>query len=153
MSGFVLAQSTLSTGFGLAEESVRVVDVMFGSNETSRALASIVMLVARELNDEEEAKSWTRWLTGGTSTAVLARLTKAATLFACLQRRTFDRTKGELMGKVLWDVTTSSRENDNLDSGTITTTTDDIPENRIVMRNSFSADVDPTSPMQLDAID
>src|SRR5579862_7451494 len=92
MSGFVLAQSTLSTGFSLAEESVRVVDLMFGSNETSRALASIVMLVAKELKDEDD-NSWTRWLTGGASTAVLGRLTKAATLFACLQRHTFERTK------------------------------------------------------------
>lgn len=64
MSGFVLAQNTLSGGFAVAEESVRVVDVMFGSNETSRALASIVVLVARELNDEDEARTWTRWLTG-----------------------------------------------------------------------------------------
>src|SRR5205809_2451572 len=118
MSGFVLAQTTLSTSLAVAEESVRFVDLMFGSNETSRALASIVMLVAKELNDEED-KSWTRWLTGGASTTVLGRLTKSATLFACLQQRTFDRTKGELLGKVLWDVTVSSQENENIVNGEV----------------------------------
>src|ERR1700733_9547964 len=121
MSGFVLAQASLSTGFSVAEESVRFVDLMFGSNETSRGLASIVMLVAKELTDEED-KGWTTWLTGGASAAVLGRLAKSATLFACLQHRTFDRSKGEIMGKVLWDVTVASRENEDLLTGQVVQT-------------------------------
>ena len=59
MSGFVLAQTALSTGLAVAEESVRVIDLMFGSNETSRALASIVMLVAKELSDDYSLATFT----------------------------------------------------------------------------------------------
>src|SRR5579859_2981389 len=153
MSGFVLAQNTLSTSFGIAEESVRVVDLMFGSNETSRALASIVMLVAKELKDAEEERSWTSWLTGGTSTAVLARLTKSATLFACLQHRTFDRIKGELMGRVLWDVTVSSREKDDIVSGEVTQVVSEPGDNQILLPPRMSEDTTPPTAEQLDSID
>jgi hypothetical protein len=153
MSGFVLAQSTLSTGFGLAEESVRFVDLMFGSNETSRALASIVMLVAKELKDDEEEKSWTSWIMGGTSTAVLARLTKSATLFACLQHRTFDRTKSELMGRILWDVTVSSREKDDMVSGEVVQVVSEPSDNQIILPSQMSEDTTPPTAEQLDAID
>jgi Lipase (class 3) len=148
MSGFYLAQSTLSTGFVLAEESVRFVDLMFGSNETSRALASIVVLLANELSSEEE-KTWSGWLMGGTNTAVLARLTKSATLFACLQHQTFDRTKGELMGRVLWDVSVSSRENEDLAATTISQRIEE-PIDEII-----HLPLEPPSPTaeQLDAID
>ena len=150
MSGFVLAQSTLSAGLALAEGSVRVVDIMFGSNETSRALASIISLVAKELTDEGD-KSWTRWLTGGASSAVLARLTKAATLFACLQNRTFERTKGELMGRVLWDVTVSSRENDDFATGTAIPNEENPQIEKQLLR--LSTDITPPSVEHLDAID
>ena len=153
MSGFVLARSTLSTSFGLAEESVRFVDLMFGSNETSRALASIVMLMAKELKDDEEEKRWTSWLAGGATTAVLARLTKSATLFACLQHRTFDRSKGELMGKVLWDVTVFSREKDDVASGEVVQTVSEPSDNRIILPPSISENTAPPAAEQLDAID
>src|SRR5579862_2519786 len=153
MSGFVLAQSTLSTSFGLAEESVRFVDVMFGSNETSRALASIVMLIAKELKDDEDERTWTSWLTGGTSTAVLARLTKSATLFACLQHRTFDRTKGELMGRVIWDVTVSSRAKDDMQSGEVSQTVSEPTDNQIILPPRLSEDTNPPTAEQLESID
>lgn len=152
MSGFVLAQATVSTSLAVAEESVRCIDLMFGSNETSRALASIVMLVAKELNDEED-KSWTKWLTGGASTTVISRLTKSATLFACLQHRTFDRTKGELMGKVLWDVTVSSEEKDNLASGQVTKTNDEPTDDKLIRNSWLSTDMEPPTAAQLEAID
>jgi hypothetical protein len=84
------------------------------------------MLVAKELKDEDD-NSWARWLTGGASTAVLARLTKAATLFACLQNRNFDRTKPEIMGRILWDVTVSSRENDETRTGNAVITEAEVP--------------------------
>ena len=152
MSGFVLAQTTLSTSLAVAEESVRFVDLMFGSNETSRALASIVMLVAKELNDEDD-KSWTKWLTGGASTTILARLTKSATLFACLQHRTFDRTKGELMGKVLWDVTVSSQEKDSLVSGQVVQANEEPTDDQLIRHSRLSTDLEPPTAAQLDAID
>lgn len=153
MSGFVLVQSALSTSFAVAEESVRFVDLMFGSNETSRALASIITLVAKELVDEDEEKSWTRWLMGGASTAVLARLTKSATLFACLQHRTFDRTKGELMGRVLWDVTVSSRENDAMITGEIMQAVEKPDEDRMLERDRLSQDLESPTGEPLDVID
>src|SRR5271170_195394 len=152
MSGFVLAQASLSTGFSVAEESVRFVDLMFGSNETSRALASIVMLVAKELTDEDD-KSWTTWLTGGASTAVLARLTKSATLFACLQHRTFDRSKGEIMGKVLWDVTVASRENEDLLTGQVIQTEQEPSDEMLNSSNRISTEIEAPTAAQLEAID
>ena len=153
MTGFVLAQSSLATSFAVAEESVRFVDLMFGSNETSRALASIVTLVAKELKDGDE-RTWTSWLTGGTSTAVLGRLTKSATLFACIQHRTFERTKGELMGRVLWDVTVASRENDDLVSGeTVQVNEEPVDEEIIVGRRGSSMEIEPPTAAQLESID
>jgi hypothetical protein len=153
MSGFVLAQSALSTSFAVAEESVRFIDLMFGSNETSRALASIITLVAKELTDEDEEKSWTRWLMGGASSAVLARLTKSATLFACLQHRTFDRTKGEIMGRVLWDVTVSTRENDTILSGEMSQSVAEPNDGRLIQRERLSTELDPPDTEHVDAID
>src|SRR5271170_3842235 len=152
MSGFVLAQASLSTGFSVAEESVRFLDLMFGSNETSRALASIVMLVAKELTDEDD-KSWTTWLTGGASTTVLARLTKSATLFACLQHRTFDRSKNEIMGKVLWDVTVASRENEDLLTGQVVQTEQEPNDEIIRSANRISTEIEAPTAAQLEAID
>ena len=152
MSGFVLVQSTISTSLGVAEESVRLVDTMFGSNETSRALASIVMLVAKELSDEED-NSWTRWLTGGTSAAVLARLTKTATLFACLQHRTFDRTKGELMGKILWDVTVSSVENKQVLAGEVVQTQEEQGDGQLVRQSRISSETERPTMAQLESMD
>jgi Lipase (class 3) len=151
MSGFVLAQSTISTSLAVAEESVRLVDIMFGSNETSRALASIVMLVAKELSDEED-KSWTRWLMGGTSAAVLGRLTKTATLFACLQHHTFDRTKGELEGELLWDVTVSSLEKEHVVTGEMVETHEQ-KDGQLIRSSSISTEMERPTTSHLDAID
>src|SRR5579859_3058448 len=126
---------------------------MFGSNETYRALASIVMLIAKELKDDEDERTWTSWLTGGTSTAVLARLTKSATLFACLQHRTFDRTKGELMGRVIWDVTVSSRAKDDMQSGEVSQTVSEPTDNQIILPPRLSEDTNPPTAEQLESID
>ena len=152
MSGFVLAQSTLSTGFVAAEESVRFIDLMFGSNETSRALASIITLVAKELNDEED-KSWTHWLMGGKSATILTRLTKTATLFACLQHRTFDRIKEEMSGSILWDVMVSSCEKDNLVNEGITQGPEEPTEQRLTRHDSIITEMEAPSAAQLEAID
>lgn len=89
---------------------------------------------------------------GGASTAVLARLTKSATLFACLQHRTFERTKGELMGRVLWDVITSSREKEDVVAGTIEETQPEDSSDLTLPERTSLDDRSPT-PMQLDTID
>lgn len=152
MSGFVLVQSTISTSLAVAEESVRLVDIMFGSNETSRALASIVMLVAKELSDEED-KSWTRWLTGGTSAAVLGTLTKTATLFACLQHHTFDKIKEELMGELLWDVTVSSVEKERALAGEIVETHEHKDGQLITSSSRILTEMERPTTSHLDTID
>jgi Lipase (class 3) len=152
MSGFVLVQSTISTSLAVAEESVRLVDIMFGSNETSRALASIVMLVAKELSDEED-KSWTRWLTGGTNAAVLGRLTKTATLFACLQHHTFDRIKGDLMGELMWDVTVSSLEKEHVMTSEVVETHEQKDGQLIKSSSRISTEMECPTTSPLDTID
>ncbi|GAA5835382.1 hypothetical protein JCM11251_005219 [Rhodosporidiobolus azoricus] len=53
MSGFYLTLNTLQTGFAAAEESVRLLDSILGSNESSRALSSIITLVKNELTRED----------------------------------------------------------------------------------------------------
>lgn len=52
MSGFSLTSGLISTGLGAAEESVRALDGIFGSNESSRALASIISMVRREITQD-----------------------------------------------------------------------------------------------------
>ena len=127
-------------------------DLIFGSNETSRALSSIVMLVAKELKDDAD-NSWTSWLTGGASTAVLARLTSSATLFACLQHRTFDRSKDDIMGKVLWDVTVASRENEDLLAGQVIQKDQASTDEPVLSDNIISTELEVPTAAQLDAID
>lgn len=116
MSGFYLTLNTIQTGFHAAEESVRLLDSILGSNESSRALSSIITLVRTEFtredprfrptgllleqegdDDEKRCKSGTL---GG-----LAALTKALTAFACLQMATHRRTLRELKQRVVYDCT------------------------------------------------
>ncbi|KAH9458028.1 hypothetical protein Pst134EB_010332 [Puccinia striiformis f. sp. tritici] len=49
IAGLDLTHSVISTGFETAEISVMMLDSIFGSNESSRALSAIIMLVRREL--------------------------------------------------------------------------------------------------------
>ncbi|KAG0142066.1 hypothetical protein CROQUDRAFT_717865 [Cronartium quercuum f. sp. fusiforme G11] len=98
MAGFNLTHSAITTGFGAAEESVKTLERMFGSNESSRALSAIILLIRREfLHDPRFTCHST--LTG------LAALTKAMTAFACLQIATGARTTSEMKMRVVWDTT------------------------------------------------
>ncbi|PWN39666.1 hypothetical protein IE81DRAFT_368901 [Ceraceosorus guamensis] len=100
MSGFYLVDASLKTGLNAANESVRLIDGIFGSNETSRALASFIGLVRRELlSDEEYAAA-----TGGHWWG-LAALTKALTTFAVVQNATYRRTAHTHRMRVLYDCT------------------------------------------------
>ncbi|RUP52412.1 hypothetical protein BC936DRAFT_143688 [Jimgerdemannia flammicorona] len=98
MSGFHLTSQTFKTGFKAAEESVRVVDGIFGSNQTSRAIASIVTLVRREISQDEDFK-----LAQVGKVAVLAGLTKALTAFAFLQNVTHKRTMISVKMTHVWE--------------------------------------------------
>lgn len=116
MSGFYLTLNTIQTGFHAAEESVRMFDSILGSNESSRALSSIITLVRTELTREDPRFGPTGLLAEqdreteekqrkkGTISSLTA-LTKALTAFACLQMATHRRTLRELKQRVVYDCT------------------------------------------------
>ncbi|KAI9142691.1 hypothetical protein BKA69DRAFT_1021469, partial [Paraphysoderma sedebokerense] len=84
LTTFHLTSSTIKFSLKAAEETVRVIDGLFGSTETSRALSAIVEIVKRELYEEHEG-----FLHNHTSKlSLLGGVTKAITAFACLQKRT-----------------------------------------------------------------
>lgn len=80
-----------------AEESVSIIDGIFGSNESSRAIASIITLVHRELMNDPDFP-----LTKIGKVAILSGLTKAMTAFAVLQNVTHKRTMKHMKIAVLW---------------------------------------------------
>lgn len=96
MSGITLVQNSLRTGLSAAEASVQLLDGVFGSNETSRALASFIELVRREFTARD-----------GTSGGVkaMAGLTRAITTFAIVQAATHRRTAKTHKMRVLYDCT------------------------------------------------
>lgn len=97
LSGIQFTSQTIKSGLMAAEESVGIIDSIFGSNESSRAIASIITLVHRELmNDPDFA------LTKIGKVAILSGLTKAMTAFAILQNVTHKRTMKHMNIKVLW---------------------------------------------------
>ena len=100
MSGFYLTMSTIQTGFSAAEESVKMLDGILGSNETSRALSSIITLVRQELTQDPRFSPAERG-----AIASLTALTKALTAFACLQSATHKRTLKEMRLRVVYDCT------------------------------------------------
>lgn len=100
MSGFYLTMSTVQTGFSAAEESVKMLDGILGSNETSRALSSIITLVRQELTQDPRFSPAERG-----AIASLTALTKALTAFACLQSATHKRTLKEMRLRVVYDCT------------------------------------------------
>jgi len=95
MSGFYLTANAVQSAHFAAQESVALFDSVFGSNESSRALSSIITLVRRELLEDERFKAMDK----GKITSLTA-LTKALTAFACLQTATWKRTSGRLHMKV-----------------------------------------------------
>ncbi|GAA5955653.1 hypothetical protein JCM21900_005074 [Sporobolomyces salmonicolor] len=100
MSSFYLTLNTLQTVSTAAEESVRMLDSILGSNESSRALSSIITLVRNELTQDPRYELAQRG-----AVANLAALTKAITAFACLQTATHRRTLKELKMRVVYDCT------------------------------------------------
>ncbi|KAL0084605.1 hypothetical protein F4703DRAFT_1916641 [Phycomyces blakesleeanus] len=97
MSGLQFTSQTVKSGFMAAEESVHMIDSIFGSNETSRAIASIITLVHRELMNDPDFE-----LAKVGKIAILSGLTKAMTAFAVLQSVTHRRTMQQVKISVLW---------------------------------------------------
>lgn len=86
MSGFSLAGSLISTASTVADESVRLLDAIFGSTDSSRALASIIWLVRKELLTHPRRTGAVGFL------AQLRNLVKAVVAFALLQNFTWRHT-------------------------------------------------------------
>ncbi|CAD6973329.1 unnamed protein product [Tilletia controversa] len=101
MSGFNLTTTGIKIGIGAADESVHMLDQIFGSNETSRALSSFITLARREITDDPITAS--TGLTGTVKT--IAYLTKAITAFAVLQNMTYRRSFKQQNLKVIYDCT------------------------------------------------
>ncbi|ORE01297.1 hypothetical protein BCV72DRAFT_310162 [Rhizopus microsporus var. microsporus] len=97
LSGLHFTSQTIKSGLMAAEESVGIIDGIFGSNESSRAIASIITLVHNELVKDPEFK-----LAKIGKVAILSGLTKAITLFAIIQNFTHHRTVRQMDINLLW---------------------------------------------------
>ena len=95
MSGFYLTANAVQSAHFAAQESVALFDSLFGSNESSRALSSIITLVRTELLEDERFMAKDKG-----KIASLTALTKALTAFACLQSATWKRTEAKLKLRV-----------------------------------------------------
>ncbi|KAF9961335.1 hypothetical protein BGZ65_010841, partial [Modicella reniformis] len=110
ISGLQLVSDTLTAGIRTAEESVRVVDGLFGSTETSKALAAVVGLVKKEVYEDQDFA-----ITQAGKMAVLASITKAITVFACLQAATHRRTQKSIRAMLVYEGVVVSKPK-NLDT-------------------------------------
>ncbi|KAJ2963990.1 hypothetical protein NQZ79_g1160 [Umbelopsis isabellina] len=130
MTGFHLTTQTIKTGFRTAEESVRILDGIFGSNETSRAIASLVALVHRELMQDPDFK-----LSKKGKIAILTGLTRALTSFAVLQNVTHNRMMSHMQMTVVWEGLVIEEEEDEA-------TSVEVPDGRRSLKDSGSDDPD-----------
>lgn len=87
-ASFHLASSSLQTASGIAQDTLHVLDAIFGSTESSRALAAIISLVRREFGDGSGIYS----------------LVTGLTCFTILQSRGWGRTVDEIEMFIVWDV-------------------------------------------------
>ncbi|KAF9429623.1 hypothetical protein BGZ94_010089 [Podila epigama] len=139
ISGLQLVSNTLSAGIRTAEESVRVVDGLFGSTETSRALAAVVGLVKKEVYEDQDFA-----ITSAGKMAVLAAITKAITVFACLQAATHKRTQKTIRAMLIYEgvVFTQPRKLRTGSSTQLTTTTNSTTTTNNININSYGDDND-----------
>ncbi|KAG1459785.1 hypothetical protein G6F56_006084 [Rhizopus delemar] len=86
LSGLQFTSRTIQSGLKAAEESVRVIDGIFGSTETSCAIAYIITRISKELLHDPDFD-----LAKAGKMAILTGLTKALTAFALLQNVTHSR--------------------------------------------------------------
>lgn len=98
MAGLSLTTTVTSLGFTAAEESVRLLDGLLGSGESSRALAAIIALVRKELFQDPAFQH-------SSVISTLSVLTKTLTCFVCLQASTSRRSAKEMKMRVIYDCT------------------------------------------------
>lgn len=91
-SGLQLTSLAALSAIKACDESIRIMDGLFGSTESSRAVAAIVQLLKRELIEDEHYQ-----LARSSNTIVaVAGLIKALAAYACLQMVTWKRSgRGE----------------------------------------------------------
>lgn len=87
-ASFHLASSSLQTASGVAQDTLHILDAVFGSTESSRALAAIITLIRREFGDGSGIYS----------------LVTGLTCFTILQSRGWSRTVDEIEMFIVWDV-------------------------------------------------
>jgi hypothetical protein len=93
ISGFTLVERVVNGSLWLAHESVSIIDAIFGSTETSQALATLIMLIDREFyNHSSENKD-----------SFIPKLTKALTAYMFLQLVTDDPPPTEMAKKLKLD--------------------------------------------------
>ncbi|KAI8067595.1 hypothetical protein BC940DRAFT_326388 [Gongronella butleri] len=97
LAGLQFTSKTIKTGIKACEESVRLVDGIFGATDTSRAIASIITLVHRELMHDPDFQ-----MAQMGRVAMLSGLTKALTTFALLQAVTHHQRIKQMQSIVLW---------------------------------------------------
>jgi hypothetical protein len=121
LSSFHLTSSTITFSLNAAEETVRVIDGLFGSTETSRALAAIVEIVKRELYIQEDGDDDLSFFHSPSKLGVLGGVAKAMTAFACLQFLTWRRKCSNLLVTQIAECTVDydklrrrKTENDNI---------------------------------------
>lgn len=95
MSGFYLTASAVQSAHHAAQESVTLLDGLFGSTQSSKALAAIIEMVRRELDMEGRVKGKGKKGKKTGFVGGLGMLIKAITAFACLQVATWERTRGK----------------------------------------------------------
>ncbi|KAI9263065.1 Alpha/Beta hydrolase protein [Sporodiniella umbellata] len=86
LSSLQFTSRTIQSGLKAADESVRVLDGIFGSNETSCAIAYIITRISKEFMHDPDFD-----LAKAGKMAILTGLTKALTAFALLQNVTHRR--------------------------------------------------------------
>jgi hypothetical protein len=102
LTGFHLTQYTITGGLKAADESVRIIDGLFGSTETSRALAAFVSLVKRELLAVDAAHDPdTARLAQAGKIRVLTSILKALIAYACLQAVTHSQRQLDRVATVV----------------------------------------------------
>lgn len=121
-SGFSLTSCVVGNAFNAAEESVRLVDssqfhictlariltalvIVFGSNDTSRAIASIILMTQREFSHENHLP-----IAQAGTLASISAVTKAITAFACLQAVTHNRSMKRIKDRVLCDAVVGAEQ-------------------------------------------
>ncbi|KAI8997273.1 hypothetical protein BDB01DRAFT_830875 [Pilobolus umbonatus] len=100
LSGLKFTSKTIKSTLKAAEESVRLVDGVFGANDTSRAIATFVSLLHRELVQDANFG-----LSKSGTVSIMYGMTKALTAYAILQNVTQKSFPRNYPSTIIWEGT------------------------------------------------